>query len=99
MKGPPEDGCSDQQHENRCQRAPAGADHFFALLLLVVSEAPGATPSSASGSLGSFAAGCSAALVTSSRLERLIIEPNRTSRNAKARPVRPMRMRCALLPA
>ena len=33
------------------------------------------------------------------RLERLMIEPSKTSRKAKARPVSPMRMRCALLPA
>ena len=36
---------------------------------------------------------------TLSRLDRLMIEPRRTSKKAKARPVRPMRIRCALLPA
>ena len=32
-------------------------------------------------------------------VDRLMIDPSRTRRNAKARPVSPMRMRCALLPA
>jgi hypothetical protein len=75
----------------------------LSLLLLFVwkRRAPGATPSSASGSLGSaLALPPLAALVgASSRPERLMIEPSRTSRKAKARPVSPMRMRCALLPA
>jgi hypothetical protein len=46
-----------------------------------------------------LAAACCAALLTSSRLERLMIEPSKTSKKAKASPVSPMRMRCALLPA
>src|SRR4051812_24190752 len=72
---------------------------FEAFVTLPPSAAPGATPSSASGSLGSFDTACSAALLTLSRLERLTIDPSKTRMNANARPVSPMRMRCALLPA
>src|SRR5438270_1600960 len=86
-------------HDDEC--APAGADHFlFAVLLLASSaEAPGAAPSSASGSLCSLAAACWAALLTSSRLARVTTEAINTMRKTTARLVRPMRMRCALLPA
>src|SRR5436305_13835769 len=94
-----EDQCEAGEEAGEDERARARTDHFLALLLLVVAEAPGATPSSASGSLGSLAEACCAALTTSSRLDRLMIEPSRTSKNANARPVSPMRMRCALLPA
>ena len=63
-------------------------------------SAPGATPSSASGSLGSFiSAFCSAAVGgAASRLDRLITVPRRISKKAKASPVSPMRIRWAVVP-
>src|SRR6185312_12614558 len=77
------------------ERARPRTNHFFlAVLLLVVSlEPPGATPSSASGSFGSLLVACCVALVGPSWLDRVMIEPMRTSRKANASPVSPMRMR------
>src|SRR5206468_12928488 len=95
-----ERGRCDEHRGNSDQHAQPRAAHFlFATLLLLVSspDAPGATPSSASGSLGSFAEACWVALV-SSRPARVITEAIKTIRKTKARLVSPMRMRCALLP-
>src|SRR5512146_1957827 len=88
-------------HEQDGERANPRPRHFVSLLLLllVVSDAPGATPSSASGSLGSLAVACCAAFAVSSWLDRLIAEAKSTMMKAAARPVSPMRMRCALVPA
>src|SRR5690349_23674943 len=89
------------RHEQNGERANPRPRHFVSLLLLllVVSDAPGATPSSARGSLGSLAIACWAALAVPSWLDRLIADANSTMMKAAASPVSPMRMRCALLPA
>jgi len=67
---------------------------------LPASVPPGAIPSSAIGSLGSASfADAAMVFVDPSSRERLIAEPSRTSRNAKASPVNPMRILWAVLPA
>ena len=63
-------------------------------------SAPGATPSSASGSLGWFiSAFCSAAVGGAAlRLDRPITVASRINKKANAKPVRPIRMRWAVVP-
>jgi len=58
-------------------------------------DKPGSNPEEL---LGAAHAACFT-MALSLVLERLMIEPKRTSRKANASPVSPMRMRCALLPA
>jgi hypothetical protein len=93
--GQHESGTCAQRKGGGGQCAPLYSAHFFCvtLLLLLVSEVPGATPSSAKGSLGSFAAACCAALEESSWVERVTADAIKTMTKAAARPVSPMRIR------
>ena len=94
------DGRPDHQDHCNKQRADPRPRHLFALLLLFAdSDDPGATPSSASGSLAWLAEAWPTLFAASSRVERVMAEKKSTMMNAAASPVRPIRIRCALLPA
>ena len=57
---------------------------------MLLADAPGARPSSASGSLGSFDVACCAALLALSLvLERLMIEPKQDEQKGECEPGKP----------
>ena len=71
-------------------RRAAARGSFASLAVLLAVDAPGARPSSASGSLGSFDAACCAALVALSLvLERLMIEPEQDEQEGECEPGEP----------